>query len=820
MAASTRSRKRTPRGTSKEIAFSNEELLREALRGLLMRMPDVRVPEIAHGRLERGKDLIFELPGGLGRSLLCAAVVKNTPINASASHRDGAPTVLNQVRQALTIPVLQGDGSERCPDRVFVVTPFPVSQEAIHSVVGQLRDRANNVEFIGGPKLNELFREHWADFVFDEYTAIRNYVKQVAAGLNEDETLKRMAQQYRVTAPSRSVGKYYVQPRFNLFLHAYSIDQYCRSLTFDEFSFLHERFTKVVDGEKKEFTRKVDPQRLILKKSDPAAAEAATARLKQILPILVEWEYCAAELSHSIEVDATAYSQRLQRLRDDAIKSGVRSIDSPPLADLRLRANPVELTAKATDEVLREVEGLRKIVDQAFSTLRADIGRANELMNDRRVEGARVLQHRDFACCTKLEAISEAFPSNSLTSTARRVVQFSERLLDKVKTSVLVVGPAGYGKTTFCRWNALNDAERFYADSAAYLPVYVPLYEVSTGLQSFEKTFLSHVGRSALVPEGVAREFKEGRVKVRLYLDGLDEVPHPDVRRGLVNLAKKGAAIRKNVQVVVTARDYITGPFLEWLPRCHLSDFEPEQIKRLSRKWLSPADYALFEEQVSRTPSIVSVMRIPLLATLTLLVFRQRKNLMSSRTSLYQAFVDLLNDGWDLVKQVHRDSDFGAMVKSTVLQRLALRCHTSRTRKSTERDFAIVVDACLKAASSSARKALLQEVLRDGLLVRSGSDLSFAHLSFQEFMAAKCLIGEPKGKRATHVLKDYLRGDDWWLEVLRFYIGLSAKPQDLTSWLTDTENSLPKKQRHEQTVSQIGKLLAEVRTAFPTLADS
>lgn len=32
-------------------------------------------------------------------------------------------------------------------------------------------------------------------------------------------------------------------------------------------------------------------------------------------------------------------------------------------------------------------------------------------------------------------------------------------------------------------------------------------------------------------------------------------------------------------------------------------------------------------------------------------------------------------------------------------------------------------------------------------------------------------------------LRDYLGGNDWWREVLHFYIGLVGKPKEVTDWI-------------------------------------
>ena len=90
------------------------------------------------------------------------------------------------------------------------------------------------------------------------------------------------------------------------------------------------------------------------------------------------------------------------------------------------------------------------------------------------------------------------------------------------------------------------------------------------------------------------------------------------------------------MQIVVTGRDYVSEPWLEWLVRFRLSGFGPEQVKELAEKWLGKGQQLeRFLTQLDEMEALKGVMQIPLLATLTLLVFRQTKNLPGSRTKLY-----------------------------------------------------------------------------------------------------------------------------------------------------------------------------------------
>lgn len=80
----------------------------------------------------------------------------------------------------------------------------------------------------------------------------------------------------------------------------------------------------------------------------------------------------------------------------------------------------------------------------------------------------------------------------------------------------------------------------------------------------------------------------------------------------------------------------------------------------------------------------------------------------------------------------------------------------------------------------------------DGLLVPTASVLSFPHLSFQEFLAAKDLI-ELTPDRANQRLDAFLKGDDWWREVLVFYVSFHDKPNEMEEWIkSGVVRALPK----------------------------
>ncbi len=189
-----------------------------------------------------------------------------------------------------------------------------------------------------------------------------------------------------------------------------------------------------------------------------------------------------------------------------------------------------------------------------------------------------------------------------------------------------------------------------------------------------------------------------------------------------------------------------------------------------------------FEQQLSRARTLKPLMHVPLLGTLTIAVFKKMKSLPESKVRLYEMFVELMCGGWDLAKNVRRETRFGSHGKLGVLTRLAGLLHSGQKREATEEDIRTAVSQTMTSFLEQWRP-LLDELIEDGLLIRMGfNSLAFSHLSFQEYLAASELT-DPNGKRQQQILKLYLSGDDWWREVLAFYVAMSKRPDEMEAWV-------------------------------------
>ena len=484
--------------------------------------------------------------------------------------------------------------------------------------------------------------------------------------------------------------------------------------------------------------------------------------------------------------------------------------------DAETEANSVIVT-DAEILVERGLQLLRRIqkVEKAFQD-------RVEIANCCRSDDGSLLESSTFLTFCSIQDAAGSLGTALTDSGPISQIAFPESLLDGLQGSLLITGAPGYGKTTFCKANVLHDLAALATGHASSIPIYTALHQLAQGpLGSFEESFIrSRELRDYLVEA----QQQNSKRRLRLYLDGLDEVPSLQRQQELVELAQSAMRHYRNLQIIITGRDYVGGPWLNWLPRVFLAQFSGGQIRLLVSKWLENDEKEIekFFTHLRSVPAVEPLMAVPLLATLVLAVFRKtRGRLPENKIKLYDMFVELLAGGWDAAKNLNRDSQFGSGTKITVLTRLAGKLHQGRVRECSEIDIGTAIRDVLPGLSEM-RQQLIGEFLQDGILSRTATKFTFSHHSFQESLAARDLAGQEHTAKA--ILLAYLRGDDWWAESIKFYLGRSSNPRPMAAWIKDgvsaiweeteedAEDDMPKERGAE--------LIQSLKQFFPGFDDS
>src|ERR1019366_10459037 len=142
-------------------------------------------------------------------------------ITGSVDDKHGAMTVLHQVKQCLTIPLLSAEGEHESVNRVYVITPFDISQTTILSISGELQDRSGQVKFVYGSELLDLFNQHYSDYLLLKSGLLTSYVSLLRQAFEDAGPLHNLSIRHGIlNSAQRATARAYVKPEFLLPLQA------------------------------------------------------------------------------------------------------------------------------------------------------------------------------------------------------------------------------------------------------------------------------------------------------------------------------------------------------------------------------------------------------------------------------------------------------------------------------------------------------------------------------------------------------------------------------------------------------------------------
>ncbi len=151
--------------SSSDLAFlqelSERELCELVIMPLLHRMGFAEIRYL-HSRDEYGKDIVFADEHPLEGKRYFAATVKRGKLSGSVSSTNSIHELFFQIKQALKSPFSDPrTGKDIQIQKVFVFTPFDISQECILSIRSELQEYSDScVTFIDGPQLLDHLQTH------------------------------------------------------------------------------------------------------------------------------------------------------------------------------------------------------------------------------------------------------------------------------------------------------------------------------------------------------------------------------------------------------------------------------------------------------------------------------------------------------------------------------------------------------------------------------------------------------------------------------------------------------------------------------------
>lgn len=459
-------------------------------------------------------------------------------------------------------------------------------------------------------------------------------------------------------------------------------------------------------------------------------------------------------------------------------------------------------------------------INRRISALGAYVDRAvdQHLSRYGRVYGQWVMESRRFLDAKGLATVGtfspeldEVFVDVGLTARAPRQVptdllgsppgdsgrrQSIWDFLDREEPLVLaVIGAPGSGKTTLLNYVARRTA-RTAQERRRSIPVLLQLRDHAKAIAMEPGMPLPELIRRALprltISEPVG--WWEGRLtrgKCVVLLDGLDEVANATQRRDIVTWVNQQIAIYPRNDFVVTSRPHgYRDAFVESATTLQVLSFTPDQVRRFLHGWYlaverratgtsgrevemlaqEAADDLL--DRLAASPALYDLTINPLLLTMIANVHRFRRSLPNSRADLYGEVCQVML--WRRQEAKRLDLNLPGITKERLLAWLAFEMMRSGTRDIGRRQLLDGIRPRLKRVSAEVTpEDFINDVGSNGLLVERERDLyAFAHLTFQEYLAAR-YIQEHRLERVLIEAVD----ESWWRESTLLYLsGADADP--------------------------------------------
>ncbi|MFZ5515698.1 MAG: SUMF1/EgtB/PvdO family nonheme iron enzyme [Candidatus Zhuqueibacterota bacterium] len=396
---------------------------------------------------------------------------------------------------------------------------------------------------------------------------------------------------------------------------------------------------------------------------------------------------------------------------------------------------------------------------------------------------------------------------------APRKVELHETLTHKYLT---IIGDPGAGKTTFLRRIAFHASRallhlplpvtaKAFTPGRDDFPIFIRLGELTEYIIRCRKRndcahpvaaddpewilqFLADRSQSkswGLSREHFKQKFQSG--DTIFLLDGLDEAPDRITRESMCRLVESCMRDYPGCSFVVTSRPgaYRDNAVLQNFYHVTIEPLEDSSIQTFLRRWSdalfpgSPAQagdhYNDLNGALQSRIEIRRMARNPVMLTALAVVHWNESRLPEQRADLYESVIT-----WLLRSREQRPGRLSAEQCGARLQNLALAMqnHPEGRKVSVGRRWAaeaIKDDFPGKTKEqkiAAAETFLSEEEVDSGIVVGRGNNITFWHLTFQEYLAAKALGGKSDETQKSLLVNRKILHDPDWREVLLLFAGV------------------------------------------------
>ncbi len=361
------------------------------------------------------------------------------------------------------------------------------------------------------------------------------------------------------------------------------------------------------------------------------------------------------------------------------------------------------------------------------------------------------------------------------------------------KQNLVIIGPPGSGKTTLLKHMTLilasNKKQRQQVNTQEKLPILLFLRNHTEAIINKKDFSLPQAVYTSLAqwqlqtsPGWLESQLIRGRCLV--MLDGLDEVADFTNRRKVAAWVEQQIIVYPKNRFVITSRPhgYRMNP-LNGVALLEVKPFTNQQVQRFVNNWYLANEIMSSQkddpgvrmaaqegandllQRIRNSPALSDLAVNPLLLTMIATVHRYRSTLPGRRVELYAEICEVFLGKRQQARGLNLD--LTPAQKQRILQPLAHHMMVHQQREISLADAISTITEPLQLVNpDGSPKDFLKMVENSSglLLERENDEYSFAHLTFQEYLAAVHIRDHKLEKTlAQHV------GESWWHESIRLY---------------------------------------------------
>lgn len=696
------------------------------------------------GYNDKGKDLIA-IKQEFGKSKLYAIQLKKIKIIGKHSMPNSLINLLHQFEQIFSEPVIDPVTNEmRKADRCIFITPYPIKQSALESAISKQKDlERREITIIDGPLLVDEVLSCIPE-------AIHNINAEYKYRILLADTANRIAE-------SRAFGIGNDLKVEDIYVKI--------NLNYGPNSFLS-----------------LDSNTLKKEKADYIIANPE--EINSMKSIVFDWDMD----THfwKVEKEETNFEVRkLRRTLNQKIAAKIKRLDD--------QENLIE-DDKTRKDLEKSISELKKSDVYRFDfnllyehiLIHFEIYKSDYLDINKRTDTQRITQiiikgikyNNLFDRLKGNPLISRHCRGfyNELNQVDSKQIEISSQTLLKFNHPVIIRGNPGSGKTTLLR-KLSQEMAKENSDQLPVLLFLIRMREINDPQDIIDEAILEISRLGYNLSENELRN-KMTKGNCRIFLDGLDELG--SAAQKSFEAIKELSNRYSKCPIFVTVRKNIE---LEpWNSALHvyISEFNDFQLNEFISKWFTaqPSHREGILSWLEKNRDMKTTAKTPIITALLCVLYQSGADMPTTEVELYERRFELLLGRWEQAKGINplpveiRKRTFLYLIE------LAYLMHDRKSRNIKYDEALKVSKGYFSASYHNTAESLLNDCIHRGLLEYDlVNNLSFGHLTYQEFMVGKWLDHHNQ----VQIFWKYLT-NDWWNKSINYYAAIKG---DLTGIFHD-----------------------------------